>query len=209
MTKENKILAGVGAVAVAGLCYLYWKKKQAEKEAEETEYIPEISATTAQSGSGSGSSFDRNKLLKKGSKGAEVRELQALLNIKIDGDFGNKTLIALQKAKNVSQISLNAFQTQTTANIVVATKPKTVAKPIAMPKKDAKLMVSVKSTKLYQSKKLANGVYSNTNQPFFGGGDLSYGESAGIFKQATTNGTYLVQMGSVYAFVNGKHVKTY
>jgi hypothetical protein len=64
--------------------------------------------------------LDKEKILKKGSQGAEVSELQRVL-IKdynadlgktgvnedgIDGDFGLLTEVALKKAKNVTEIAL-------------------------------------------------------------------------------------------------------
>lgn len=65
--------------------------------------------------------LDRNKLLYKGSKGAEVSELQRILKKDfnaelgdtginkdgIDGDFGLITQVALKKAKGVEEITLN------------------------------------------------------------------------------------------------------
>jgi hypothetical protein len=65
--------------------------------------------------------LDKNKILKKGSKGAEVIELQKLLKKEyqselgksginedgIDGDFGLLTEVALKKAKGVVEITLN------------------------------------------------------------------------------------------------------
>jgi len=56
-----------------------------------------------------GVSLDKNKLLKKGSKGAEVRALQTLLKVKVDGDFGRNTQNALFTQKGVNQITLNQF----------------------------------------------------------------------------------------------------
>ena len=67
------------------------------------------------------SDLDKSKLLKKGSKGAEVVELQKLLlkdysaNLGegginkngVDGDFGSLTENALKKAKGVTEITLN------------------------------------------------------------------------------------------------------
>lgn len=50
-------------------------------------------------------------LLKKGSKGKEVSELQKRLGIAIDGDFGVKTETALLAQKKVSQITLAGFAT--------------------------------------------------------------------------------------------------
>jgi hypothetical protein len=57
-------------------------------------------------------------VLKKGSKGLEVRELQKRLGFtgsNVDGDFGAKTLTALQAQKKVSQITLAAFATTNTS----------------------------------------------------------------------------------------------
>lgn len=196
VSNENKVLIGVGVFAVAGLGYLYWKKKQNENQVEEIpSYLPEVTPKTE---------LDRNKLLGKGSKGAEVMELQNLLHVKADGDFGNITLTALQKVKGVSQISLNQFQVVKAVATPVATK---IAKPVSLPKVGTKLMITVPSATLFNSKKLANGTYSNTGEAVWG--KFSYGESAGTFKTATANGTYLVQKDGGFYFINGKHVKPY
>ncbi|WP_281238159.1 peptidoglycan-binding domain-containing protein [Flavobacterium praedii] len=211
VSNENKVLIGVGVFAVAGLGFLYWKKKQNEKQVEEIpSYLPEVAQSATNKSTSTG--LDRNKLLSKGTKGAEVMELQNLLNIKVDGDFGNITLTALQKAKGVSQISLNQFQTINTILgpiVKPVAKPvaKAVVKPVALPKVGAKLMISVPTTTLYNSKKIANGSYTNTGEAVLG--KFSYGESAGTFKSATSNGSYLVQKDGYYYFINGKHVKPY
>jgi hypothetical protein len=196
---EDKVLIGVGVVGLAGLAYLFWKKKQDEKQVEEIpNYVPEEIPNLTPIGAG----LDRNKLLSKGTKGAEVRELQSLLNVKADGDFGSITLAALQKAKGVSQISLNQFQ-------AAKPIPVPVVITIPMPRVGAKLMVTVAKTSLYKAKKIANGSYSNTGEKSLFGSGLTYGESAGIFKSATSNGSYLVQKNGNYYFINGKHVKPY
>jgi hypothetical protein len=57
----------------------------------------------------SSSGVDKNKLLKKGSKGLEVSSLQAYLKIKVDGDFGRNTENALFSQKGVKQIKLKDF----------------------------------------------------------------------------------------------------
>ena len=57
------------------------------------------------------SSLNTTLVLKKGSKGLEVRELQKRLGVAVDGDFGTNTLTALQKQKGVSQITLATFAT--------------------------------------------------------------------------------------------------
>ena len=62
-------------------------------------------------GTTASSSLNVNLMLKKGSVGNEVRELQKRLGVAIDGDFGANTLTALQKQKGVSQITLATFGT--------------------------------------------------------------------------------------------------
>lgn len=68
--------------------------------------LPTVSAVSASNQSG----IDRYKLLKKGSKGLEVKALQTLLKIKADGDFGRNTENALFTQKKVKQIKLNDFK---------------------------------------------------------------------------------------------------
>lgn len=65
--------------------------------------LPKIPVSTAVIPSG----VDKNKLLKKGSQGAEVRVLQGFLKVKVDGDFGRNTENALLAQKGVKQIKLN------------------------------------------------------------------------------------------------------
>jgi hypothetical protein len=212
MTKENKILAGAGVVCALGLAYLYWKKKKNEQQ-EETpaDYIPEATATekTTASTPAKATGLDRNKLLKKGSKGQEVRELQRLLNIKVDGDFGNKTLTALQAQKGITQTSLNQFDSKPQVATPIATQPKAVAKKMVTPKFGAKLMVASKTAFYTTAKKLANDTWSNTGEKLWSGGNLVYGDYVGEFQKATANGTFLVKRYSDFYFINGNNVKPY
>ncbi|MGH2667138.1 peptidoglycan-binding domain-containing protein [Flavobacterium sp.] len=66
--------------------------------------LPTVPATAEASG------IDKTKLLQKGSKGMEVRTLQTLLKIKVDGDFGRNTENALYTQKGVKQIRLNNWK---------------------------------------------------------------------------------------------------
>ena len=72
------------------------------------------------SGSGSGGSstpqLDKNKLLKFGSNGAEVRQLQKWLGVTADGIFGAQTEAALLARKGVEEITLAAFESTLDAN---------------------------------------------------------------------------------------------
>ncbi len=77
---------------------------------------------TAGSGSGSGSGggstqqLDKNKVLKYGSNGAEVRQLQKWLGITADGIFGAQTEAALMARKGVEQITLAQFESSADVN---------------------------------------------------------------------------------------------
>ena len=64
--------------------------------------VPSVSTSNS-------SGVDKSKVLKKGSKGLEVRALQTLLKIKVDGDFGRNTENALLAQKGVKQIKLKDF----------------------------------------------------------------------------------------------------
>jgi len=66
--------------------------------------LPTIQAVTETSG------IDKTILLKKGSKGMEVRTLQTLLKVKVDGDFGRNTENALFTQKGIKQIRLKDWR---------------------------------------------------------------------------------------------------
>jgi hypothetical protein len=66
--------------------------------------LPMIQAVTETSG------IDKTMLLKRGSKGLEVRTLQTLLKIKLDGDFGRNTENALFTQKGIKQIRLKDWR---------------------------------------------------------------------------------------------------
>ncbi|NHM07623.1 hypothetical protein G4D82_10350 [Flavobacterium sp. CYK-4] len=66
--------------------------------------LPTTPAINAPAGS------DKYKLLRKGSKGIEVKALQALLKVAADGDFGRNTENALFTQKGVKQIRLKDWK---------------------------------------------------------------------------------------------------
>lgn len=206
VSNENKVLIGVAVIGVGALGFLYWKKKQNEAN-DILNDIPEVAEPTTATTNPIpqiGTSLDRNKILAKGSKGIEVRELQRLLGVKIDGDFGNITLTALIAKKRVTQISLNGFASKT------KTKTKTIVKPIAkvLPKVGEKLL-AIKDTSLFVAKQGADGKYFGTGAKFFNGGDLKYGDDAGTFVDANATGSYLVKIFGGFAFIKADAVKTY
>ncbi len=201
VSNDDKILIGAGALALVGLGYLYWKKQQEAKKADElANYPPEQEEPTPTQGA----TLDRNKLLKMGSKGLEVRELQRLLGVKIDGDFGKITLNALQNAKGVAEISLNAFATAVKKKV---TKPtKAVSPTKALPQKGQKLMVAKDNTVIFMSKKRADGKYYNSGSILR---TLDYGDEAGVYVGQGNNGQYLIKFLGINAFVNGNTVTPY
>lgn len=211
VSDENKVLIGVAVIGAGALGFLYWKNKQNEAGNALSD-IPEWAEPTTSTNPipQTGDSLNRNKLLAKGSKGLEVRELQRLLGVKIDGDFGNITLTALLAKKGVSQISLNAFSAKTKAKTKVKTPAKPVVKALAkvLPRVGEKLQV-IKDTSLFVAQKGADGKYFGTGDKFFSGGDLKYGDSAGTFVDANTTGSYLIKIFNGFAFIKADAVKTY
>ena len=113
MTNNQKILfVSVGVIGL-GLYFFNKKNKQdteleLEKESESdyntnentnNESIPNVSTKT-----------DWDKILKKGSKGIEVKLLQkSLKQLDVDGDFGTKTETRLRNVTGLNQISLNQY----------------------------------------------------------------------------------------------------
>lgn len=207
VSNDDKVLIGAGGLGVILLAFLFWNKKQAEKVNDLPIYTPEVETVSTPKTANTpvqGATLDRNKLLKVGSKGLEVRELQRLLGIAIDGDFGTKeTLPALQKEKGVSQISLNAFALKkkvTTALPVKVPLPKP-------PKKGLKLMAAKDDIVITNSKKLANGSYTNTGKRILG--NFNYGDHLGTFVSVNISGYYLINMDGGFYFVKQDQVKTY
>lgn len=218
VSNEDKVLIGVGAAGLLGLFFLWEKKKDQQTADELASSIPELEAAPSSGGGSSskpetGATLDRNKLLKVGSKGLEVRELQRLLGVEIDGDFGKITLAALQNAKGVSQISLNAFsklkkkvakKTPQIALLKTALQPK-----VTLPKVGQKLMAAKDGTVIFKAKKIANGTYTNTGERPFFDDSLKYGDYVGVFKAEKLNGEYLIQRTGEYFFVKSNSVIPY
>jgi hypothetical protein len=144
--------------------------------------------------------INKNLILKKGSKGKEVAELQRLLNIADDGIFGNDTENSLLTLKGVKQISLNAF----------ATAPNRNKNPL---KKGDRIMANnFKGTQTYEAIPKADGVYyTNWEKEDF----LKYGEPVGVIRgfDATYTNYSVIAKGSwggtKIVFVKAQDVKKY
>jgi hypothetical protein len=205
---EDKVLIGVGVVGIGIVGYLYWKKKKNEKEQEFLTDIPEpppvILNNSPNTIPSTGAVLNKNKILGRGIKGVEVRELQRLLGVTIDGNFGANTLKALQGKKGVSKISLNAY-------LKMPTKTTSIETPTALvtPRKGQKVMANANAVSLFNAKKTASGTYFNDGTKPFMGGSFDYGEHLGVFVGSKVGGQYLINRNDVYYFVNANAVKGY
>jgi hypothetical protein len=95
---KNVLLVSLGLIGL-GLYYFYKQSKQ----------VAEIAQGQSDE-SGVISIADWNKVLKKGSKGIEVKILQkSLKQLVVDGDFGAKTEARLKNVVGVTEVSLNKY----------------------------------------------------------------------------------------------------
>jgi LPXTG-motif cell wall-anchored protein len=108
----NKKVVIIGLIALAGVgLYFLTKKKKDEAVLAETQEEQSEEEVTNNSKAPAQKS-DWNKILKKGSKGNEVKVLQkALRQIDVDGDFGSGTEKRLIAVTGLNQISINQYNT--------------------------------------------------------------------------------------------------
>jgi LPXTG-motif cell wall-anchored protein len=107
----NKKLIIIGVLGLAGAGYYFYNKKKKETPVlantsdDETDVSIKSTTTTTEN-----VKPDWNKILKKGSKGIEVRTLQkALKKVDVDGDFGIGTENRLKQVTGLNQISVNQY----------------------------------------------------------------------------------------------------
>jgi len=180
ITNTDKLIGGalVAGIAIA-LIVRHNKKKQAalpEQTAPVAEPQPENPSLPA-SPSSQGGTLNRDLVLKRGSTGNEVRELQRLLGITADGIFGPQTEAKLKAVKFVTQVSLNKF----------ATLPGKNPNPL---KPGNRVMANVRpKIKVDGVKKLASGDYSHTGQLLE---YVDFGDEVGKIIAVTPSGNYYV-----------------
>lgn len=163
--------------------------------------LPEPTPTTPPKPSTS-TTLNRDKVLKKGVTGEEVKELQRLLGFveerEVDGIFGNDTHNALVKRKGVTEVTLRQF----------ATLPDINNNPIPI---GSRVMAGPTGAKLYGSRQLADGRYTATDEVEK---ELIYGEHVGTVKAYNTTKTwysvyYETFWGKEVGFVQANQVIKY
>jgi len=189
---EYLVIGGI-AVAAIGVAILKRDKpiEVVDQDPTETQpaVIPQNSPTV---------SLNQSLLLKKGSKGNEVRRLQALLDVTVDGDFGAITENALKAKKGVTQITLAAYNI--TANVNAA----------ALKVGDRVMANVTAGTKVMGTIKLANGDFATSGKQAF---TFDYGKEIGKIVAVSTpsKSNYVVAysdfLSTVNYWVNASEVK--
>lgn len=147
--------------------------------------------------------LDLDKVLKKGDKGGEVAKLQSLLGfVKPDGDFGNLTLAALIKQKNVQQISVNGFSKVPTINRNL------------LPKGTKVMANNPEGTKTFVGEKKADGTYFAKMDIFSGSKTYDYGTPIGTVRTVSADNLwYSIDVKGIFVdevrFVKTTDVKQY
>lgn len=142
---------------------------------------------------------DPNKVVAKGSRGLEVKELQRLMNITADGIFGSQTEARLYALKGVKKASINQYKKLPSINqniLAIGTK----------------VMANINfstPTNLYEAIKKADGTYESNYQVAT---DVDYGEEVGTIQGANGTGSwYLIirntWLGEKRYFVKAAEVK--
>jgi hypothetical protein len=116
---NQALLIALAVAAAGGLIYFVTKKKKTEvvnqePEAEQPAAATNTGTTTSvkpatTTATTTTTTLNKGLVLKKGSTGKEVKELQKLLGITADGIFGAQTETALYNKKKVKQITLGQY----------------------------------------------------------------------------------------------------
>lgn len=182
MKKNNNILyIALGLAALVGI-YFYTKKDEPKFEelpANSGEPTKPTNPTNPVKPT-QPAVANVNLVLKVGSKGIEVGELQKLLGFTgkdIDNDFGQKTENLLFSKKGVKQISLSQYK----AKSDIPKNPLKIGDKAMANKKP--------NVQVFTNKTLANGTFSNTGKVE---DEYEYGEFIGTVKAVTADKLHYV-----------------
>ena len=213
ITKKQKnnymLYGGIGLVAIAGIAALSSTSSTPKKLGTET--FSDTSNTPSSTPASTTPSYtppapanvalNRNLILRRGSIGAEVKELQKLLKIYSDGKFGPQTEATLFSKKGVKEITLNNFTKLVTINNNA-------------PAIGSKLMSNnQKGTAIYK-----NAVKADKSNyavlPYKEETTVDYGKHVGILKGLNGTKTWFLVLwegtwGSYYGWVKSSDVKSY
>lgn len=191
--KKEHIYWGLAILSIIGLGYLIYTRYKGKgvQTPDEIGQSADILPVLV---------INEDLLLKKGSKGNEVRQLQQLMEITSDGIFGSQTEAKLFALKGVKQITLKNFKSSITIN--------QNALPIG-----SVLMANLQpKTPFYNATKKADGTYYSKNYEIER--YVNFGAKLGVLKATNqAKNWYLVESenlffpGTTMYFVKASDVK--
>jgi len=198
--KPEYIIGSILALGAIG--FVIYKRKSKETDTVDLDAAAPVQTVTQTTTTPTGATvtqtvtINKDLWLKKGIKGAEVKELQKLLGVTADGDFGNNTEAALLKRKGTKEITLNNF----------AKAPDVNNNALAM---GAIIMANKTEITGYKATKDAAGGFNLTTDPVTTWG---MGKQVGkIVGLNTAKTKYVVEFTdyfiTMYAWVNATDVK--
>ena len=189
------LYGGIAILGIVGIATFATSKKPTEMIGGEN-LVPDqatgIKPTTT-------TSINKALVLKNGSKGIEVAELQKLLGVTTDGVFGTGTETALYNRKGVKEISLNGFASMPDRNL----NPYNAGDKI--------MAYNPKGTVIYKGlKKADNTFYTNWDKEDV----IDFGQEIGTIRSWNEAKTvysvnYSSWLGTKIIFVKAQDVKKY
>lgn len=186
--KDNNMLLLAAAGLVGGLVFVLTRKKKEDTfypNAEPTTApVASLPATTTHQAPKPVVTLNNNLVLKKGSKGEEVKKLQQLLGITADGIFGSQTEAALLAKKGVKEVTLAKYPTLLDVN------------PNPLKVGDRVMVVAKPSLTVNEAGKMADGTRYDSGEEY---DTYQYGEEIGkITALSSSKNFYVVQVSGVF-----------
>jgi peptidoglycan hydrolase-like protein with peptidoglycan-binding domain len=184
--KNNKaLIIGAGALAAVGAVMLLNKKNDTPViQPDYTEPVNNLPVATNPS-TPAAVTLNKNIVLKMGSRGNEVKELQKLLGISADGIFGAQTEAALFAKKGFRQITLKQYAESPNMNN-------------SSLKVGDRVMANKKPTPANKALKLATGGYADSGNSY---GSFEYGKEIGriVAVSTPTKTAYAVETTGLFS----------